>query len=136
MPGTIIPVFSRRMFDFDNVQAPGEVELVIGKGIEVEQYTEGTLLVRVHGHAIDPSARIELLAKATAPSDEDPEVDFVGPIVLVVTIDACACAPGLVKGSFATDPGERVTITVRGLQTGTAPASCKAELSAELVVKS
>lgn len=136
MPGAIIPVFSRRMFDFDNVQSPGELEFVIAKAIDVEQYTEGTLLVRVHALEIDRRAKIEVIAKATAPSDEDPEVDFVGETVVVATIDAAVCAPALIKASFWSDPGEQVTILVRGSQTGTAPASCSAELSAELVVKS
>jgi len=135
MPGAIIPVFSRRMFDFDNVQSPGEVELVLAKAIDVEQYTEATLLVRVHALEIDRRARIEVIAKATAPSDEDPEVDFVGATVVIATIDEAVTAPALVKATFWADPGERVTISVRGSQTGTAPASCNAELSAELVVK-
>lgn len=136
MPGAMIPVFSRRMFDFDNVQSPGEVEFVIAKAIDVEQYTEGTLLVRVHAHDIDRGAKIEVIARATAPSSEDPELDFVGETVVIVTVDATVRAPELVKASFWADPGERVTITVKGSQLSTAPVSCNAELSAELVVKS
>jgi hypothetical protein len=136
MPGAIIPVFSRRMFDFDNVQSPGEIEFTLAKAIDVEQYTEGTLLVRVHAHNIERGASIEVIAKATAPSNEDPELDFVGATVVAVTVDVTVSAPALVKRTFTADPGERVTITVRGSQTSTAPVSCNAELSAELVVKS
>lgn len=136
MPGTIIAVFSRRLFDFDNVRSPGEVEIILAKAINVEQYTEGTLLVRVHAIDIDCGATIEVIAKASAPSSEDPELDFIGATVATITIDASVAAPALVKASFLADPGERVTITIKGSQTSTAPASCKAELSAELVVKS
>ncbi|HLT35693.1 MAG TPA: hypothetical protein VK034_05390 [Enhygromyxa sp.] len=106
------------------------------KTIDVTQYTEGTLLVRVHANDIGPDAKIEVIASATAPAGDDPERDFVGSTVVTATIDAAVAAPALIRASFATDPGEMVTITVRGSQTSSAPTSCAAELSAELVVKS
>lgn len=136
MPGATIPLFSRRRFDFDNVQSSAFVEVSMIQAVDVRQYTEGTLLVRIHAHDIEPGAKIEVIARATAPTDEDPERDFVGVTVATVTIDATVAAPTLRKASFTSDPGERVTIAVRGSQPCGEPVSCDAELSAELVVKS
>lgn len=137
MSGAIIPIFSRRSFDFDDVAASNKyVEITIAKAIDVSQYTEGTLLVRVHDNNVASNAQIDILVKATAPTSEDPAKDFVGSTVATVTVDENVNAPTLMKASFSADPGQMVTVTVKGWQVSGSAVACNAVLSAELVVKS
>lgn len=62
MSGTTISLFSRREFDFSQVQGNRCVAAMVVKAVDVSQYTMGTLEVRVHNRSISRP-----LALATSP---------------------------------------------------------------------
>ena len=135
MSTTSIPLFSKRSFDFSNLQNGTTQTIVIAKAIDVSQYTSGTLEVRLHSNNTTiGSAHIYLQAHTTAPSIEDPSKDFYASgTVARVDINSQA-APLLAVASLGTNFGSMLRITMEAEQ----PAGgglTSAELSAVLTLK-
>lgn len=141
MSGTTTALFSRREFDFSRVQGGRGVELMLVKAVDVSQYTRGTLEVRVHSRSISgPGAQICVLAYTTAPTAEDPTVDFLdisSPVASVVIDGAEAHTPPvLVTAALSPGFGGMLAIVVRGQQPRVPVDTLVAELSAFLSLKS
>ena len=73
MAGVSMNLLSKREFNFDS----GSGTVTVLKAVDVTPYTEGVLLVRVHAADIAGSSSMQVRARTTAPSTEDPSVDFV-----------------------------------------------------------
>jgi hypothetical protein len=132
MAGSLIPVFNKRDFTFT---ATTTVGLVAAKAIPVDDYTEGTLLVRVHSGTLTGSNTIVLKVRSTAPTAEDPAVDFVvtASDLAVATVSSTATTGTLLRTPFTAGFGGYVRVEVwANYPSGT---SCTAVLSAELSVK-
>lgn len=71
MSGRVVHLFSLRQFDFSDVTASQNVEIPIAKALDVSQYTEGKLVVRVHTNSISGGS-ITVNTYITAPSAEEP----------------------------------------------------------------
>src|SRR5690606_13480434 len=139
MSGTTTPLFSRREFDFSQVRGDRHVEILLIKAVDVSQYTSGTLEVRVHSKDISgPGACISILAYTTAPTAEDPSVDFVdwsSPVAVIVVDHADDDAPSLLTTALWPRFGGMLAIVIRGTQAPKPVARLTAELSAFLTLK-
>jgi hypothetical protein len=138
MSGTIIPIFSRRRFDFSNLGAGGTTSFEVAKGFDSSQYTEGALLVRVHsGTNIGDTATVLVSVLTWAPSQEDPakNSDFLGTTAATVTVTSSHTGPNLLKGDFSGNFGGQLLVGVLALQDTNSEESMIAVLSAELVLK-
>lgn len=141
MSGTTISLFSRREFDFSQVRGDRCVELMLVKAVDASQWTSGTLEVRVHDRTISgPGAAICVLAYTTAPTAEDPAVDFVdtsSPVASVAIDDSDQRTPPVLATAALTPGfGGMLAIVVRGRQAPMPVEALRAELSASLTLKS
>ena len=129
MSGTVIPLITKRDFNFDN----GTATVTVVKAVPVSQYTEGVLLVRVHSSGIASSSTLEVRARTTAPTAEEPSVDFVNDTSMAsVSLDSDAAAGDLERAALTDDFGAFLQIQVEGTQDG---GNCNAVISADLVLK-
>lgn len=138
MTGQIIHLFSRRNFVFSQVQSGTVLKMPIVKAVDVSQYTQGTLEVRVHSTQISgSSAFITVVLYPTAPSVEAPSTDFVGvsAVATSTAVDSSTVAPTLIVQSLSANFGGMVTVEVHGQQPGVAVTDLEAELSAILTLK-
>ena len=141
MSGTTISLFSRREFDFSQVRGGRCVEVMLIKAVDASQWTSGTLEVRVHDRSISgPGAAICVLAYTTAPTAEDPAVDFVDtsrPVASVAIDDSDERSPpALATATLTPGFGGMLAIVVRGQQAPIPVDTLSAELSASLTLKS
>lgn len=135
MSGRIVNILSLREFDFTDVGDGDSVEIPIVKALDVSQYTEGKILVRVHNHDVPANGSIDVKAYITAPSIEDPSREFILPTaVATASVVQGSGNPGLVTGNLTSNFGAMLKITVVGTQPSTA-TTLTATLSAEIVLK-
>lgn len=128
MAGTTIPLITMREYDF---ASSGDV--VVVKAVPVQNWTSGTLQVRVHSTTVTSSSTLDVKAYTTAPTNEDPTKDFVADSAAVTAqIDSSTTAPGLVLGSLSANFGAFLRLVVEGTVSG---GTCKATISADLVLK-
>ena len=127
MPGTIIPIISKREYDFSN----GSANVVVVKSVDVSSWTEGIVAVRVHGKDIG-GGNIKVAAYTTAPTAEDPSEDFVGSSAAEATVSSAGTPPQLVTATLTAGFGGFLRIVVEGTHT---TGNTKATLSAELILK-
>jgi hypothetical protein len=136
LAGVVHTVFCLRTWDFSGLQAGAGFaeQYCIRKDLPVDDYREATLLVRVHdADIVNPSSKIEVIAVETAPSPEEPDVDYGGTTLATATVTGTS-EPALLAPSFSTPFGGAVTIYVRGTQ-GSAGTNVLATLSVDLVLK-
>ena len=132
MAGVIIPLFTKRDFDFSN----GTATVVVVKSVDTSRYAEGILNLRVHTNTISGTGggTIAAHAKAIALTAEDPVLDFIdGTTLAAASIATGTLVGSLVRGPLTTGFGGALQITVVGSK-GTS-AIVRATVSAELVLK-
>jgi hypothetical protein len=140
MAGTVITLFPKRTFTFTNMVGSTSLEVPLIKAIDVTEWTQGTLIVRVHSATISAAAStIDVLLKTTAPTPEDPATDY-----LVVPASAVATAsitqtvsnndPCIVVAQLSTGFGNMLQLSVQATQ-ATSSSTLTAVLSAMLVVR-
>lgn len=138
MSGTIIPIMSRKTINLSNTATSLSNEIVLVKAVDVSQYTEGELYVRVHGGTIGTGATCEVIAKITSPTPEDPASDFVFDTAMAtVTIgssDATA-APKLLRAALSSNFGGMLSISFKATQPSGSAQTIDPEISIELVLK-
>jgi hypothetical protein len=131
MAVNVIEVVPMSTFDFTG----GGGTHVIKKNVNVRASSQGTLLVRVHDFPTSPSSgsSISVICRISAPSDEQPEVDFLGDAVATATIDdGIEETPALLKVDLDELFGGWLQVEVVGVH-GTSGVSCV--LSADLAMK-
>lgn len=128
MAGTTIPLFTKRQVSF---AASGTITQV--KAVDVSQWTEGVILVRVHAHDVGTGSSIDVRARTTAPSADEPDTDFVNDAsdVAKATVGTDSSIK-LYSDAFSSDFGGALEIALVGTK---GAGNCTATLSAELVVK-
>jgi hypothetical protein len=128
-------VISRRPFDFTNLGASATLEFVMVRAADVVAWGDATLLLRAHALTIPVGAKLELIAKAIAPSADAPAIDFLAlDPVASVTLDSTVSAPALRSGPLAAGWGSHVQIVLRATQ-ASSPSTFTADISADLVLR-
>lgn len=123
--GIIIPVFSLKTLTF----AATTPLAPLVRLIDVRQWRELTLLLRVFSNSCGSGSSITFRVRACAPTDEGPEVDFVDPTdVAVVTIASTTIAGTLLRGPVTANFGGWVQLLVEATK-GANP--CAAAVNAD-----
>ena len=79
MAGRRLPILPKRLLDFSNIAVSGSGQtIVIADRIELLDWRELTLVLRVHSHNVASTNTIEIHLQNTSRSDEDPSLDFIG----------------------------------------------------------
>lgn len=124
MPTDVIKVIPKTTYDFTT----GSSTHVICRALDVTSSSSGSLLVRSHGHSISSGGSIEVIVKISAPSHEDPSIDFVGSAVATVTLNSSTpAAPILLKDDLDPLFGGFLRVEVvgtKGSSTTQATISC------------
>jgi hypothetical protein len=135
-----VELLDRRRFDFSLLMGAATKELVVVKCLATPAFRDARLQVRVHEVDIgggDESGTLDVFLKSTAPSRDDPGVDFVGEEALASAVVSATVGAGTlfdlsVKPAF----GKAVRLLMRATQSGPdGPYSLVASLSASLVVR-
>src|SRR5215813_8240999 len=77
MPGIVYRALSKTTYDFSATAAGKSTTYIVAKGIDVSQYREGTLIVRIHpgGSFTGGAPSFTVNVYADAPTPEDPASD-------------------------------------------------------------
>lgn len=124
----LIEVLPRTLFDFSG----GSATHVVARAVDLTNSSSGSLLVRVHGGGSVPVGdAIHVRAQVASPSREDPQTDFLGPVVASVTVpdSATPTPPMLLKDDLDEQFGGHLWIEVEG------EAGTSATLSITLAMK-
>ena len=139
MSGQVLRVIPRQNFDFSYLAAAGdETRVLVGK-IPSAQFTEGSLLVRIHNRDIDNSAQVTVQAAIDASTDEDPGnvfIDTANPLASVVIVSNTTVGSfsnqAMTSGALA----GMVAIAVFAEQDNTTAGAVSVDISADLILKS
>ena len=130
MAGTRKTIIDKVEYNFNN----GSGTVVAVKAMDVVNWREGALLVRVHSTDVASSSTLDVIARIIAPTEEEPSVDYIYTTtdIAKVTLNSSTTAPSLERAAMADDFGAYLQITVVGTKSG---GNCAATISAELVLK-
>lgn len=124
MPTNVIKVIPKTTYDFTS----GSSTYVVCRALDVTDSSSGSLLVRSHDHTITSGGRIEVVVKISAPSHEEPSIDFVGDAVATATLDSSTpAAPLLLKEDLDPSFGGFLRVEIvgtKGSSTTQATISC------------
>jgi hypothetical protein len=112
----------------------GTQAFVLVAWLDVEGWTSGSLAVRVHAIDMHANHQISVIVRTTAPTVEDPTVDFVSTSALAqAVVDTSVGA--LVTDSIDLRLAGFVEVSIEGRKGATGTASVAATLSAQLYAK-
>ncbi len=131
--GQVIRVLSKRIVDFDEIVVGNDVDAILVPKIPVVDLGMVVLQVRVHGNGISGDASIVVALEHTAPSEDEPDLDFVASTPAAsVTIDAVTPKGALLIAFASTGVGSCLRLKATGVRrSGSETAAV--ELSADLV---
>ncbi len=124
MPTDVLKVIPKTTYDFTS----GSSTHVVCRALDVTNSSSGALLVRSHAHTISSGGSIDVVVKISAPSHEDPSIDFVGNTVATATLgESTPVAPLLLKDDLDASFGGFLWVEVvgtKGSSTTQATISC------------
>lgn len=140
MSGQVLRVIPRQVFDFTYLGVgANEGRALVGK-IPSAQFTEGSLLLRVHNKNIVGTGAIVVNVAVDASTDEDPLNPFVDTQSALAEVSleiATGPAPGTFTNVALTAGGlaSMLAVTILANQ-GTAGDALVVDISADLILKS
>lgn len=114
MAGIRAELFSRREFSFANVSAGNNVEVVVHDGLDVSQFDECTLEVRVHtGTNATGTSVAKVVLSTYAPSKDDPSNNpSFANVLTSATVNSSTSVPGLVTAGATSNLGDQLQVSV------------------------
>jgi hypothetical protein len=76
MAGRVINIIPPRLFDFTNLALNGETTIVLAKAIDVSQWPDATLMVRINDTSL-VGGELWISTQYVSPTADDPGADFV-----------------------------------------------------------
>ena len=101
----VLKLMERKSFqDYaSGLQASSSIVVPIRRRIDISSYSHAGLLVRCHELNISSGGKFRFDVASEAPSDEDPQLDFVTSAFANVTIDDSFSAPSLIVETLNPD---------------------------------
>jgi hypothetical protein len=136
MTGILLPILERSDYNFTPTTAGLMAEIPLAQNIDVSQYRECTLLLRVHALTLSNAAStIAIRARRVAPSEEDPAVFFRDQSTSWTATAVNNTTPGtLIGATVGPNTGGWLSFFLVVNQ-GSAGTTLTATLSAELSLK-
>ena len=141
--GTNQRIITKRLFDFSKVAGSQNQEIIVARNIPAHLYREASILFRYHGNngtSWIAGQQIDAVLRSEAPTDEDPNTDFVYATDLATaSVYSTTAAPYFViqAAQFGGNPGNigsHLRVVLRGTQPA-APATLQAFVSLDLSLK-
>ncbi|MBZ0119951.1 MAG: hypothetical protein K8H88_23380 [Sandaracinaceae bacterium] len=130
---------NKKDFVFSSLKASEDQEMVVAERVDVSQWTEATLMVRVHTASTIPgTASVKVLAYADGYTEEDPTTVFQAATASATVL--LQGNPVVAAGTFSlallddAPIGSMVRVTVKGHQAATV-GTVKANISVDLALK-
>lgn len=143
MSGTQLRILSKTEYDMSTVlgqtgASPGAI--ILAKNVDVSQWREATLMVRLHTATWSNGASLSVVAYPSLPTEEDPGTDYTtnNPVATVTFTQGASgeSAPKLKLDDLTAGFGPFLTIALGITQGQTASAQLKFTISVELSLKS
>ncbi len=134
MTGRTIRVCPPRDFDFSGLAASQEEIVTVGERIDVSQYDELDLIVRLHEGTLPTPGVLTVRVVSDGFTPDDPSVDFFGAPVGDVTFDDEPTAPTLRVTSISSGLGAMIAVQVVGTQAAS-PVTISARVSIDVALK-
>ena len=141
MAGVNMRLMKKTALDYSQVAADKEQMLIVNTAINVTNYKEGTLLVRVHGApTIENDAAINVVLVRTAPTEEEPGLLFASgePTLATVTIDQDTVmleTTALLVAPLPANLGGYLALAIKGVQDPSTAGEIRATISVDLNLK-
>lgn len=134
MSGTVLNLLDRTPYDFSGLGQGAGTTVRVSRDIDISQWPEGTLMVRVHSKTI-AGGTIKVYLERVLPSAEDPGIEFVdtNPMALVEIVGTTQ--ENLLMAALPANSGAMVSLVVHGAQV-TGDDNLKATISVVLSLKS
>ena len=136
MAGKIINVISQRFLSQSSMAGTnGYMEAILAQGIDVSEWTEVTLVVRLLDKTITSTSSVEIFAQSEGRTSDDPSVQFVSSTKLgSVTMTSSTVTPQCFLRSLGPNLGSAIRIMARN--TFEDDASAEALVNIDLTLKS
>jgi hypothetical protein len=133
----LIEIFGRRHVDLGTLAAGATESAVVARGVCVAGFSQAIVLLRVHRNDVVSPTTVALRCVSEAPSEEDPEQDFLlGTDAAALQLDASTATGTLLARALEPDFSFalRFILDVTNNDAGTLDCGT-AELSADLLVR-
>jgi hypothetical protein len=134
MAGETIELFTRVPFDFSGLTTITSTDVVMNPYVDVSQWNQGVLLVRVTALTLAANTEIRVFARPASLSAEDPNITFVTS-TNETNLNVVGTAPLLLLAPLTANFGGGLRIIVQGKRTAAATGTITATLAASLVMK-
>lgn len=132
--GSVVPLFTKRTFDFANLATTNSLDLVILRAFPVVDAGDAVMRIRVHSMTIPSDASIEVAAYPVAPSCDEPQTDFLGPLLGSVRLTSATSPPALAAVALSPDFGSHLQVVLTANR-GSTGGTFTAALSGDIVLK-
>ena len=133
MAGRRVELFGKRTFDMTDVARSETMTVELIDRLVVQGAERGTLLVRAHTADMSGGGDMNVVLQQTAPSSEDPSVDFIASSNVVSAAVPTSGPAVKISGVDLTSVG-MVRVVLEAVQSS-GGGTLTADVSAELVLK-
>ncbi len=124
----VINLVPRRSFSFSTTTT-----VTLATNVDVGQWREATLLVRLHTNGLGSGSTAAFNAKIVAPSRDEPSVEFVySTAVATVSFSTSDAAGSLGRGAFTSNFGAAIKVELVATK---GSGACDFTISVDLVTK-
>jgi hypothetical protein len=132
---TLHRIVSKETFDFTSLEGSRNFSAPLVRALDVSEARDIQIVARVHSFEFTGDAAIEVIVEAVSLTEEEPETDFVGPVVASARLtNSSGPAPVLLLGGLTT-PVFGHMVRVRLVATKPPGATVVATLSIDLAVR-
>ncbi len=140
MSGRIIRLAPRSVYDFNMLNAGGSTAIALAQRVDVSQYTELTLMVRVHGVDIGAGAgNLKVRAVPEGHTNEDPGQFFLDDSSATglgeIALDNSISAPAFRVKLLSSGSGAMIAVLLEANQDQSQVYNLWADISVDLSMK-
>ena len=120
MAGRLLDILDRTDYAFSGLGVSAMTgEIPVAQNIDVSQYSESTLLVRVHANGYGAGQELNVIVRSVLPAPDEPNVFYRESTGVSTTIDNAVTAPRLVRLALPANLGAMISVFVQGVQGST-----------------
>ena len=132
MPGVIIPILDKRVFEFSFLGNAATQDVVLHPAVDIISYLKVKVLVRVHSITAT-TGNFQFRLFNTFPSEQDPQ-EFTDSTAVGSATSITTASPNIVVANSTTDAQAFLKIVLRATQ-GTSGNTLYGEFSAALLLR-
>lgn len=136
MAGRLLDLLERTDYAFSGLGVSASTgEIPVAQNIDISQFSESTLLVRVHANALAGAQKLNVIVRSVLPAPDEPNVFYRDNTSTSTTIDVNIAAPRLVRLALPANLGAMISVFVQGVQGATGGQGHTSTISIALSTK-